>query len=98
MTHEDIRPRIENSDRGITLNKTLAWTILGTLVMAGIFIGSNLTGLQQTSGDNKKLAEANEVRIRALENQQARQDEKFSNILQFMARIDARLERIEQGR
>lgn len=31
----DSRPVIENSDRGITLNKQLAWTIGGGLIGAG---------------------------------------------------------------
>lgn len=98
VTHEDFRPRIENSDRGITLNKSLAWSILGSLVGAGIFIGMNLAGLEKTSDDNKTLSRANEIRIRAIETQQARQDEKFNNILGYLTRIDARLERIEQGK
>ncbi|OOY15380.1 hypothetical protein BMI85_16055 [Thioclava sp. DLFJ4-1] len=89
---------MENSDRGITLNKSLAWSILGSLVGAGIFIGMNLAGLEKTSDDNKTLSRANEIRIRAIETQQARQDEKFNNILGYLTRIDARLERIEQGK
>jgi outer membrane murein-binding lipoprotein Lpp len=36
-------------------------------------------------------------RVRVLENEQARADERFSNILAFLTRIDGRLERIERG-
>lgn len=43
-------------------------------------------------------AEAMEVRLRALENEAARADERFSNILTMLARIDSKLERIERGR
>lgn len=39
-----------------------------------------------------------DVRLRTLENQQARADERFSSILSYLARIDGRLERIEQDR
>lgn len=54
--------RIENSDRGITLSKGLAWTILITVIGAvgggGWWIGSNVTrlsaGIEQV---NKELAD-----------------------------------------
>lgn len=40
------RPMIENSDRGITLNKQLAWTLACALVAGGIWVGTTITGLQ----------------------------------------------------
>lgn len=42
-------PMIENSDRGITLNKQLAWTIGTAIVIGGFWIGSTVTGLQTTT-------------------------------------------------
>lgn len=42
-------PMIENSDRGITLNKQLAWTIGTAIVVGGFWIGSTVTGLQTTT-------------------------------------------------
>ena len=45
---------------------------------------------------NASQVDALGVRIRALELSSARDDERFTNILQFMTRIDTRLERIEQ--
>jgi predicted trehalose synthase len=45
---------------------------------------------------NAAQVDALGVRVRALELSSARDDERFSNILQFMTRIDTRLERIEQ--
>ena len=39
---------IENSDRGITLNKTLAWTVLVGLLGAGVLVGTQTATL--TSG------------------------------------------------
>lgn len=85
------RPMIENSDRGITLNKQLAWTILSALVVGGMWIGSTVTGLQ---GSTRNLSEAIsetrstisaerqsnsalEQRIRILENTSSRQDARF---------------------
>ena len=41
---------IENSDRGITLAKPLAWTILSGLVVAGIWIGQTSGELQTELG------------------------------------------------
>lgn len=38
-----------------------------------------------------------EVRLREVETNQARADERMTNILQLLTRIDARLERIERG-
>ncbi|OOY16709.1 hypothetical protein [Thioclava sp. DLFJ4-1] len=102
---EDIRPRIENSERGITLNKSLAWTILTALIAGGFWVGSQVTALQSITQDNKarsadQSAEITVInnRLRSIETQQARSDEKFSNILGYLTRIDARLERIEQGK
>lgn len=43
------RPMIENSDRGITLNKQLAWTIGVAIVGGGFWIGSTVTGLQSST-------------------------------------------------
>ena len=62
MTH------IENSDRGITLSKSLAWTVLVFVAGGGFWVGvalSDLTsqskttadavsGLQQTLGDERR--------------------------------------------
>lgn len=105
MTHEDFRPRIENSERGITLNKSLAWTILVALLGGGFWVGSSVTSLQSITDENKdKISKQTDeitsinTRLRSIENQQARADERFSNILGYLTRIDARLERIEQGK
>jgi hypothetical protein len=35
---------IENSDRGITVNKGVAWTIVTGLVAGGIWLGAELAG------------------------------------------------------
>jgi hypothetical protein len=41
-------PAIENSDRGITLNKTLAWTMLVALVSLVWYGGSTVAGVNHT--------------------------------------------------
>lgn len=40
------RPHIENSDRGITLNKSLAWTVAVVIMTGGVTIMSTLTGIK----------------------------------------------------
>lgn len=34
---------IENSDRGFTINKGLAWTMMTALLVAGVWLGSEIT-------------------------------------------------------
>lgn len=74
---------IENSDRGITLNKGLAWTIVSALVAGSIWIGtqtsSATSGIEtlkeqvtEVKGDTK--AQLNDIknRVRSLEGQSNR--------------------------
>ena len=101
---------IENSDRGITLNKTLAWVMACGLIGAGITFGTQMATL---SGETEALArtinglrgdlnasEARQtaltVRVRANETSLARQDERLSLILSTLNKIDNRLERMER--
>ena len=66
---------IENSDRGITLNKSLAWTIGVSLVAGGLWIGIQVTTLagsiQTMSSQHMDLARTVDERHRALETRQA---------------------------
>jgi len=56
------KPMIENSDRGITLNKSLAWTIGVSLMGGGLWIGVQVTSL---SGDIQTMnAQYNELSVR----------------------------------
>lgn len=85
------RPMIENSDRGITINKPLAWSILVAIVAAVWFGGTTVASLQTSAerlGDDIALnrnamvtdrasAAAIEGRVRALENASSRQDARF---------------------
>ena len=86
MSHQ----MIENSDRGLTINKGLAWTILSSFLIGGMWVGiqvnSSSTGLQT-------IAERqNEDRAEIRENRAAINDLRSSN-----ARIDQRLGGIENS-
>ncbi|TNJ39065.1 hypothetical protein [Phaeobacter sp. B1627] len=101
---------IENSDRGITLNKSLAWTVACGLVGAGLWVGMQLATVRgetksladsinamrvdMTTADSRQTALA--VRVRANETSLARQDERLSLILSTLNKIDTRLERMER--
>lgn len=78
------RPMIENSDRGITLAKPLAWTMLVSVVGAVWFGGSTVASLSQsTQSVINALAAVQatsasvEARVRTLENNASRQDARF---------------------
>ncbi|MFC3180447.1 hypothetical protein [Cypionkella sinensis] len=50
MTHTETgKPMIENSDRGITLAKPLAWSMLVSIVGAIWYGASTITGLSQST-------------------------------------------------
>jgi len=101
---------IENSDRGITLNKSLAWTVASALVIAGLWVGGQVASLRgetevlsqaiNSLRVNINAAEARQtaltVRVRATETSLARQDERLSLILSALNKIDTRLERMER--
>ena len=101
---------IENSDRGITLNKSLAWTVGCGLVVAGLWVGMQVAtlrgetaGLSQTINGLRVDLTASEARqaaltsrVRANETALARQDERLSLILSTLNKIDTRLERMER--
>lgn len=102
----DHKPMIENSDRGLTINKQLGWTILVSLVGLVWWGGTTLTQLQSaTTALTAALGEARavmaqdrtalaqmEVRVRTLETQAGRSDEKLANILSTVTRIERQLE------
>lgn len=102
----DHKPMIENSDRGLTINKQLGWTILVSLVGLVWWGATTLTQLQaatnaltaalgemraMTAQDRTASAQM-EVRVRTLETQAGRSDEKLANILSAVTRIERQLE------
>lgn len=69
------KPMIENSDRGITLAKPLAWSMLGSIIAVVWFGGSTVANLSQstqavtTALSNVQAANVQiEARVRSLEN------------------------------
>ena len=85
--HNKGRPHIENSDRGITLNKSLAWTILSALAILIWWGGATLADLRSSTsmlaealGENKQANVSVEGRVRVLENGQARGDVQFESL------------------
>lgn len=80
---------------------------LGNMIQIACFIASLAAGwaiLQaQGKSNTERINRAElavsglESRTRLLENQAARADERFTNIISLLARIDGRLERIERS-
>lgn len=99
MTMTDGKPMIENSDRGITLAKPLAWTILVSVIGAVWYGGSTVAGLTQSTQTVLGSLAAIQVsaaqvegRVRALENNASRQDARFEALKQSLDEVK------EQGR
>lgn len=75
------------------------------LVLGGIIVSMSMGWANLSSQSSKltaevasaaALAHANEARVRALENQAARQDERLSSILASLAKIEKLMEQSQQ--
>lgn len=81
---------IENSERGVTLNKSLAWSVLVGVLGGGIWIGVQVTdaktGIETLAG--RQIEDRAAIR---------RNTEAVSSLQSSNARIDQRLLNIEQG-
>ena len=85
------KPMIENNDRGITINKALAWTMLVSVTGLIWWGGGTLASLQGAADrltsaltETREMIMAErassaqlEARVRVLENSAARQDVRF---------------------
>ena len=78
---------IEHSDRGITLNKGLAWTVGTGLIGAGVYVGLTIASLTVAlDNQNSQISEARssrahiELRVRTLENSAAGSEVQFRNL------------------
>jgi len=87
---------IENSDRGITLNKGLAWTVGTGLIGAGLYVGLTIANLTSAmDNQNDQISEARdsraniEVRVRALENGAAGTAVQFRNLSSGLEEVKA---------
>lgn len=80
-------PMIENSERGITLNKSLAWTMLVAVLAGGVWIGTQVTEAkkgvetltERQSEDRNSIVE-NRAAIVLLRENTGRIDERLTNI------------------
>ena len=78
---------VESGDRGVTLNKALAWSILVVLASLIFYAGSTVSGLTQSvETQNELIRDAAvsrgqlEVRVRVLENAAASTLAEFRSI------------------
>lgn len=92
---------IENSERGITLNKSLAWTILTALVVGGMWVGqqvgetaSSVRTLAERGIEDRIAIQSNASAINALRSSNARIDEKLVSIERSSARTEASIDEI----
>lgn len=85
------------------------WQIsIGNIVQIAVFLVTLAVGWAtlsaQVGNNTEAIREATaaragfEVRVRTIETSYARADERMTSIFALLSRIDARLERIEQGR
>lgn len=87
---------IENSDRGITLNKGLAWTVGTGLIGTGLYVGLTIASLTTAlDSQNDQIREARdsrthiEGRVRALENGAAGTAVQFRNLSSGLEEVKA---------
>lgn len=85
---------IENSDRGLTINKGLAWTMVSGLVVAGIWVGVQTatlsSGIKTLQDDLTDAIQSQEIegnrrdalaaRVRTLETKSAARDASFQHL------------------
>lgn len=83
-------PRINNDDRGVTINKTLAWSMLAFLVVQG---GAGVWTVAQMSSGISQNRDA----IAALSASAERQAGQIIAMQRTEARTDARLQSMEAG-
>ena len=75
-----------------------AWySTSGQVVANKEAVSALAASIRSESEARSKADSALEVRVRPLELQAARSDERFNSVLQVLGRIEARLERMERG-
>ena len=81
-------PRIQGDERGITVNKSLAWTMVGGLLAAGLWLGTQITetkgAIVNTASELSSLART--------------QTERHAETVQVRRETDARLRLLENSR
>ena len=83
-------------DRRVSLGNII---VLAGMIVSMSIAWANLSSRTETLAEDfqnfRALSSSNEARIRTLEQQVARQDERHSAILSYLSRIEALIERIE---
>lgn len=89
---------IETSDRGITISKSLAWTMIAGLIGAGVWMGSNLSGtktlletISTQQGDARDERLRLEARLRAVEASRASDAVELSGLRRDLTEFRAEL-------
>jgi hypothetical protein len=97
MTH------IENSERGITLSKQLAWAIVVAIMTGGTWVGTELRSVVRAMGQFETEVRAleaadtqTELRVRDLERGAARDEAMQANTARILGNIEQKLTRIEE--
>jgi len=95
------RQVIENSERGITINKTLAWTMLTSLLLGGFWIGvqvtaasSGIQGLTERQSEDRGAIEVNRSAINNLRSSSARIDQRLSGIESSLQKTEVNVSEI----
>jgi len=90
---------IENSERGVTLSKSLAWTILVTVIGGGIWIGAQVTDanngvdtLQARQAEDRQDISQNTSAVNALRSGAARLDQRLISIEQGQRRTEDKID------
>lgn len=90
------KPAIESDDRGVTINKSLAWSMVGGLMAVGIWIGVEIT--RTSEGISNAMDGINRVDARQSEDRKniRANTEAIASLRTGNARVEQRLSNIEQ--
>ena len=94
-------PRINNDERGLTINKTLAWAILAFFIAQGggaiwtvAQMSSRIAAVEQAAAENREAIRRDAQQIAILQRTEARMDERLQAISASVTRIEAAMAEI----
>jgi len=97
MSHQ----MIENSDRGLTINKGLAWTILSSFLIGGMWVGiqvnsssTGLQGLSERQYEDRAAIRENSASINDLLSSNARIDQRLGGIENSLNKTETNISEI----
>jgi|SRR6056297_1535185 len=95
------KPMIENSDRGITINKSLAWTMVVGLLGAGLWLGTqmaevrtSLDVLNERQSEDRVSIQQNLQRINDLRRSEARVDQRLISIERSVTNTEVSIQEV----